>query len=280
MRALQHSLIGALSPRFAKLNGMPTEPDAPPTVTCTTLDGTVLVAPDVVPETDLQGRYYAKLLPSVHTASIDRLKLVWTATIEGTPTEAIQYVWVVSDMLVRPADLVTEGDMNSKPPWLLADVCESINEYCERYCNKAFGLRVDTENIKSSQARQGRYALAWGHVQGLLVATGDTFDIIDRLELLGSVVWTGGRSWPWDSVDLTYIHGKEFGNERLKWEALAAARQDVLSRSARMPRQAISETTAGTVVRYSTPDLGALRPTGYLTLDPVLELERLPIGFA
>jgi hypothetical protein len=47
-----------------------------------------------------------------------------------------------------------------------------------------------------------------------------------------------------------------------------------------MPRQTISETTAGTVVRFSTPDIGMARPTGYLTLDPVLENERLPIGFA
>jgi hypothetical protein len=117
-------------------------------------------------------------------------------------------------------------------------------------------------------------------VQSLISAVGDDIDVLDRLQLLGSVLWTQGRSWPWENTLVTYQHGEPWGNERLHWEALQAARQDVLSRSARMPRQTISETTAGTVVRFSTPDIGMARPTGYLTLDPVLENERLPIGFA
>jgi hypothetical protein len=280
MRVLQSSLIGALSPIFQKLNGMPGVPDTAPSVSCLRLAGTVLPAPDVVEETELQGRYYAKLLPLIHTDQLDRLTLEWDAVIDGETTNAKQYVWVVDGMLVTPAQLYGEPDMNSKPPWLLTMVCDAINDYCESYCNKAFGSKIDQEAILWAQARGGRYPLRWGRVQSLISAVGDDIDVLDRLQLLGSVLWTQGRSWPWENTLVTYQHGEPWGNERLHWEALQAARQDVLSRSARMPRQTISETTAGTVVRFSTPDIGMARPTGYLTLDPVLENERLPIGFA
>lgn len=281
MRVLQSSFAGALSPVLAKTNGMPGVPDTDPTVACERLDGTALAAPAVVAETELEGRFYARLLPAVHTNNVDRLKLTWSATVDGEDTQAVQYVWVVSDMLVRPAELYSEPDMSSKPPWLLSIVCESINDYAETYCNKAFGLRVDQETIKLRQVRNGSFLLRWGFIQGLLVANGDSVDVLDRLELIGSVLSSGSFSWPWDTLVVTYLHGQEFNvNQKLRWEALQAARQEILARSARSPRQALSETTAGVVVRYSTPDIGAARPTGYLTLDPVLEHERLPIGFA
>lgn len=279
-RALLHSYAGILSPVFVKLNGMPTEPAAPPTVTCTRLDGTVLAAPAVSTETELSGRYFAALQPAVHTNQLDRLKLVWTATVDTESVQAEQFVYVVSDMLVRPASLYGEPDMNSKAPWLLTLACEAINDYCEDYCNKAFGLRVEQQMIRRSQTRNGRFPLRWGYVQSLTAAAGDEIDVLDRLELVGSVLSTGWSSWPWDTLVVTYLHGQERFSQKLVWEALQAARQDVLSRSARTPRQAISETTAGTVVRYNTPDLMHARPTGYLTLDPVLEQERLPLGFA
>lgn len=278
-RVLQTSRIGVLSPTFAKLNGMPGEPDAPPTVAVTRYDGTALTAPTVTPEDDLDGRYYAVLLPGLHTNELDRLKLEWSATMNGETTLATQYVHVVSDMLVKPAQLYGEADMNSKPPWLLTAVCDAVNDYCESYCNKAFGTRVEVENVLRGNVNQGRYPLRWGYVQSLLLGMSDDLVITDQLTLSGSVV-DAGWSWPWDTVALTYLHGQVDFSQKLAWEALQAARQDVLSRSARTPRQAISETTAGTVVRYSTPDLLHARPTGYLTLDPVLEQEHLPIGIA
>ncbi len=280
MRITVGSTAGVLSPIFTKVNGMPGVPTVDPTVVVTRLDGTTLAAPTVSPEVELNGRWYAVLTPT-HTSQIDRLTLEWTATVDGNVVKATDYAWVVSDILVRPAELYGEPDMNTKPPWLLVLCAEAVNDYCESYCNRAFGVRVDQELINFSMVRNGGYPLRWGGVSTLVTALGDSDDVLDRLQVAGGVVSTGrSLSWPWDDVVLTYRHGQPTTNGKLRWEALQAARQDVLARSSRSPRSAISETTAGVVVRYSTPDLLYARPTGYLTLDPVLEHERIPIGFA
>lgn len=273
-RVLLDTFAGVLSGPFVGLTGVPVTPTAEPTVTCTSYDGTVLAAPDVSPAEGLAGRYYAALTPA-HTSQLDVLELEWTATVDSHTVKQRQTVYVCEDVLLTAARLYGEPDMATKPAWLLVEVADELCDYCEHYCNVAFGQRLEREVVPWQ--RGPAVALRWASVQGVLSYTGDGNPLETTLfDLRGSVVYTGG-GWPWTATTIVYRHGRPVP-PKLAREALKAAREEVLQRAARSPRMAISEVTGGTTVRYSTPNYAEGRPTGFLTLDPVLEDARVPIG--
>lgn len=274
-RVLKDTYAGVLSGPFVGLTGVPVTPSAEPTVAVSRYDGTVLAPPDVTAAEGLAGRYYAALTPA-HTDQLDLLTLEWTATVEANTVKQRQIVYVCGDILVTAARLYSEPDMATKPPWLLAEVTDELTDYCEAYCGVAFGDRLEREVLPAQ--RGGAVSLRWAGVQALVSVVGDSNPVdTSLLELRASVLRTAG-GWPWTSTTVVYRHGRPVP-PKLAREALKAAREEVLQRAARTPRQAVSEITGGTVVRYSTPDYAAGRPTGYLTLDPILEHERVPLGF-
>lgn len=280
-RVLRNTVAGVLSPQWVGLSGIPVEPDTGTVVAALTrLDGTVLPAPVVSPAEirGQAGRYYAKLTQA-HTSQLDIQTLVWTAEIGGDDVSQTQEVLIVGGMLVSPVRLYSEPDMSNKDPWLLNEVCEEINDLCEDYCNVAFAPRLSRETF--NYTRSGSVAFRWAEVASLVLAVGDGINIANGLfDLRGSVLRTPSYGWPWRELVVSYQHGLAAPPPKLAREALGAARETVLTRATRSPRGTISEITGGTVVRYSTPNLAEGRPTGYLTLDPLLELERRPIGIA
>ena len=165
--------------------------------------------------------------------------------------------------------------MAKHPAWLLTEVADELTGYCEDYCGVAFGARLEQETLAWQRSSSRR--LQWAAVRSISSLVGDAATIDPSVyELRSSVLVVG--SWPWTTATVTYLHGRRTP-PRLAREALNAARETVLARGARSPRQVISETVDGTVVRFSTPDPLAGRPTGFLGLDPLLELERVPLGF-
>lgn len=185
---------------------------------------------------------------------------------------------------LAPADLRSVKGLESTdlyPDDLLASYVEEFEGIAEAYRGVAFTPRTAVETVTLTLfSGVTTVLLSWPLVRSVtsVVLDGDTLDsstytLTDR----GGVYSASG--FYGTSVAVTYAHG--FDEPSTGWfrskMLLNACKQYVRSCAKRdesaVSRDQLTATDGqGGTIRYSTPDPGAGRPTGYLDIDRLLNL--------
>lgn len=269
------------SPTFVDADGEPADCDDDPTVTATRDDGTALDAPDVASIEGEDGIYSATLTHDGHTNRLDELTLVWVGEVAGHHQEFTQLVEVVGAHYVTLAELRAQKGIEDPakfPAWKLAELRDEFADNVERICDDAFVRRYQRDELAGGCGH--RLALTELKPRTVLAVTVDgvaqdpaefTFDghhlVWTADTFPAPTTATGPRN-----VTVVYERGDDAPPAKLRGEALRGIRSDALAWAAEKDggRGEISSSFEGVTIRFSTPDPARGRPTGVLTLDPVL----------
>lgn len=290
MRVLSGSDVVITSPTFVGLDGeTPTDTASLPTVTVTNGAGTVLTSPTAVDTSD-PGVYTTTLTYASHTPNVDTLTVTWLGTAATLRQSYRTTVEVVSSHYVSVQELRNEPDLDDAsrfPASLIAQVRDEFEDTVERILGRAMVRRYSFETIDGTGTSELSVKYPW-----IQTVRSVSIDSVAKTaseftgHVGGWVDWSGG-AFPRPSstsrnISIGYEHGEfDVCPPRLRREAIKCIRADLLSRTAKLPNQALSETFDGVTIRYSTPNPSEGRPTGVLSLDPVLvDLGIRPPGLA
>lgn len=279
MRITKGSDYLLVSPTFVGSDGeTATAPQSPPTCTVTNEAGTVLTTPFVAAGNGT-GVYTAALLGASHTANLDRLRVVWTGTVTGAgvqvyrdEVEVVASHWLSLGEIRHSPDL---ADKTKYPATLLAEVRDEYADLMDKECGVAFVRRYQRDKLFGNG--RARIPLTTLRPRAILSVTisGTTadptaFDITDAGELIYLAGVFPNSTDGSRNVIVTYEHGEEQPPRKLRREVLKCIRSECLGRRSTLPENAISQMFEGTTIRFSTPDRAAGRPTGILSLDPII----------
>lgn len=276
-------LVGAdytlASPVFVGSDGeTATDAASLPTCTVTRADGTVLAAPTVADAAGL-GRYTATLTAATHTNLLDKLSVVWTGTVTGAGVQRYtDGVDVVGAHYVSLAALRAYQDLSDPvkyPAALLQATRDDYAALVERICGVSFVPRYHYESLHGNSrqmlrlSKQRASAVRSVTVNGI-VKSPSLFGLSDT----GALVYLR-NAFPQSldgapNVIVGYEHGHVCPPASLSREMLKAVRSEVMAQRSQIRDNALSQTFDGMTIRFSTPDPKNGRPTGILTLDPVL----------
>lgn len=257
-----------------------------PTVTVTTANGTVLATPSVTtgPTT---GVYRATLTAAAHTTNLETLVVTWTGTAGGFSQNYRQIIDVAGAHYVTLPEIRSYPDLNDKTKFpaypFLSDIRDEYEELIERVCGVAFvplysyethtGNNKQTLKLNHLRPRTIRSVT----IDGVAYAASN-FDFTDG----GILIYVGNTfSKSKDgtrNITVGYEYGYDLPPAKIRREFLKCVRAEALALKSAVPNNAISQSFEGVTIRYSTPDPSNNRPTGILTLDPVLVQysERIP----
>jgi hypothetical protein len=169
-----------------------------------------------------------------------------------------------------------------------ADLAEYIAEFesmVEDYRGVAFTPRTATEAVDLPAGGATKIVLDWPRVRsitsvtvdGVLAAT-DTY----RLDSDGALVVDGdATSFTGTTMTVVYEHGFDSPSPVLLRACREYVRIVAVADRSSVPRDIIATSTDGMSTRFSTPDMGAGRVTGYLEVDRLINLQpgyRLTVG--
>jgi len=278
-RALKGTHYKLPSPVFVDLDEVPTDADATPTCTVVNAAGTTLTAPTVSAVDATDGQYTALLTDTVHTAELDELTATWAADVGTYQRTFTQTIEIVGGHYCSIAEIRAEPGMADSltfPTALLREIRNEVEQVIEdalgwalvpRFRRALFygdgGDRIDLPTPKAS-------SLLAATVDGSSVSTAN-FEV-DSYH--SEVIRTDG-TFPSSSdgtpnVTLAWVHGDQAPPPRIRREALRLIRNEAFARISDQPSQVIAQTFEGMTLRYSTPDPANNRPTGVLTLDPII----------
>lgn len=287
MRILKGSDCLIVSPAFVGPDGeTPTAPASTPTCTVTTEAGALLTAPFVAAGSGT-GVFTAALLGATHTPNLDVLRVVWTGTVTGAgvlvyrdTVEVVASHWTDLHALRSYPDL---SDKARYPAALLSEIRDEYADLMDKECGVAFVRRYKRDSLFGDG--QQRIPLTQMRPKSLVSVTiagtsipTSSFDLTDGGEIvyLNNVFprsIDGARN-----VIVVYEHGFEKPPGKLRREVLKCIRTELIARSSAVHDNALSQTFDGTTIRFSTPNRAEGRPTGILTLDPIIleYTERIP----
>jgi hypothetical protein len=174
----------------------------------------------------------------------------------------------------------------------LADYIAEFEQIAEDYRGVAFTPRtaVETQTICSGASA---VALNWPKVRSVasVVVDGTTIDsstyrVTEAGVLMSSTGFVAGGAFPEAAAVVTYDHGYDVPTTTTRPGSvlLRACREYVrivaVADRSSVPRDIIATSADGMSTRYSTPDLKAGRPTGYLEVDRLLNSlpdHRIPV---
>lgn len=279
MRALRDSHLTLTSPTFVGADGeTPTDCASSPTVALSTLSGVTLSAPTVT-NTDT-GIYTAALTPT-HTADLDTITATWTGTADSMTQVYAQTVEVVGAHYATIPEIRSQRGLEDTRKYPLSMIVEKRDKWSDR-CDSAavsFVPRFTVERL----AGNGRDALLLRSLNPTALRSvtidDEEQDITEFSIESGVLRWS--QCFPSSTTPLNVTVGYEHGfascpsDIRDPW--LNAVRGDLLSVYTDLPNNAISSTyEGGVVIRYSTPDPRAGRPTGIVHLDAALASYSIP----
>lgn len=170
-------------------------------------------------------------------------------------------------------------DTDAFPDARLAQLVAVFEQVAESYRGVAFTPRSATETVWLYRQACSLLSLSWPKVRSITSVTvdgtlidADTYDLTDRGQVYSASGFYGTTG------TLVYSHGYDAPGG-LTWPGAAllleACRQYVRSKAvldrSKVGRDAISLAGPdGGTTRYSTPDVAAGRPTGYLVVDEYL----------
>jgi len=190
-------------------------------------DGTVLVGPTV---TDEGAGVVSTTLTPAHTALLDRLSVVWTATFAGqsqTFTDTVEvtgdvYFTIAEARAVKPLDNVT-----NYPDAKIVAARTRIEQRFEKILGYACVPRYERGAVSSYGNGPVRLRPFVRTVRSVSVAgVAYTSTELALLTNADGFLYNGTSSWPagWSSVVVGYEHGKDNIDEDVKAAALLTAK--------------------------------------------------------
>jgi len=122
-----------------------------PTVAVERADGTTLAAPTATAGTR-PGEYQITLTAATYTDAIDRLKITWTATVDGLAIEDVKYVDVVGSRYFTLGQFRRmEGlsDNRKYPDFYMERVRAEVEVAFEAYCEVSFAPKYGRDTYDS-----------------------------------------------------------------------------------------------------------------------------------
>jgi hypothetical protein len=175
------------------------------------------------------------------------------------------------------------SEVGKYPDALLREVRDEWEAHIEDLCRTRWVPGYGVQRGRGTG--RTRLAIAQHDLNSLRLVTLAGVDVTDDCTLepaTGLLELTTGFTLG-EAIEVHYEYGTTRPPQRLLRELRKAVRSEVMSRGAKAPTNAISETSpdGGVSIRYSTPDPSARRWTGILTLDPAIERYRRPaLGIA
>lgn len=261
-----------------------------PTCTVTREDGTSLTAATVSNSSSTNGVYTAAIT-TTHTSQVDRLQIVWTGTAGSQVQVYRTELEVVGAHYVTLPEIRAESGLDDTqrfPRALLEEIRDEYEDLIERVCGVSFVRRYERDQLDGTTGSVLRLSRIRPRtvlsvtVNGTAKTTTE-FTLYDHGEIRWDV-----NTFPapdgtngYRNVAVAYEHGLDAPPPKLRREILKAIRSEALSRKSDLPTNQISQVHEGMTVRFSTPDPKNGRPTGILSLDPVLvELSEKVPGIA
>jgi hypothetical protein len=176
----------------------------------------------------------------------------------------------------------TLADVGRYPDQVLADLVAEFEQIAEVYRGVAFTPRtaVETYTICSGATS---ITLLWPRVRSVAsvvidgtTASSSTYRATEYGVLQSSVGFIASSLFPHGQAVITYDHGYDAPTSAVMPGSalLRACREYVricaVADRSNVPRDIISTSADGMSTRYSTPDIGAGRPTGYIEVDRLL----------
>lgn len=278
-RALKATHYKLLSPVFTDLDEVPTDADATPTCAVVNAAGSTLTTPTVSAVSDTDGRYWALLTDTVHTAALDELAVTWTADVGGYQRTFSEVVEVVGAHYCSIADIRDEPSMADVQQFPTAKLIEIRNDV-EQLIEDALGWALVPRFRRQSFYGDGsdRVVLPTPKPSSVLFVSIDGTSVstanfeIDAYN--NELVYTDGTFTKTTdgapNVVVAWVHGESAPAPKIRTEAIRLIRNEAMARITDQPTNQISQIFEGTTIRFSTPDPANNRPTGILTLDPII----------
>lgn len=276
MRIVKASTFTLASPVFvASDNETPTDCASTPTCTVTRADGTALAAATVTAAAG-DGRYTAAIT-TTHTSRVDTLTIVWTGTVSGHTqvyTVEVEVVGARYATIPRLRSLPNLDNVGRYTTAMLIDELENCEDIVERITGVAWVRRYCRESLQGDGT--GRLMLRWPKPASVIAVS------VDGVSQTASEFSFDGRLLVWESktfpcssdgapnVVVDYEHGYQTPAPKLAREVEKWCRNELLARFSDQPSDQIRQVFDGLTIQFSTPDPQRGRPTGILTLDPVL----------
>lgn len=282
MRILKGTQFLLTSPTFVGADReTPTDCGSTPTCTVTREDGTALTAATVTSLGTGTGQYSA-LITTTHTSQLDELQIVWTGTTASTYVQVYrQTIEVVGAHYCTNTEIRAKRGVDSTSKFSTLDI-EEVRDQYEDVIEAYLGVPLVRRYARDQVDGTGTNCLRLLHLypRTLISVTVDgtsktTTEFNLREE--GDLVWTSSyfmlptTSSGVRNVKVAYEHGFDNPTAAIKREVLKAIRLELLADASNdSGNSVISETFDGRTLRYSTPDPTKGRPTGVLSLDPIL----------
>ncbi len=280
VRIIKGSTYILNSPGFVGDDGQtPTNCSSAPSCAVVREDGTALTSA-VVSQANTGTGVYQAAITTTHTAALDWLQITWTGTMATGQVQVYRdVVEVVGAHYVTIPELRAQpglSDTSKYPVALMREMRDEFESMVENVCSTAFVRRYQRDRIDGNGrkslglSRRNPRAVIAVTINGTVAA--ETFDlypqgmIVRRATTFPLPDSTNG----YRNIGAAYEHGYDAPPPQLKRQALKVIRADLLAYNSGVPDNAISQTFDGTTIRYSTPDPARGRPTGILSLDPIL----------
>lgn len=297
MRILTDTDISIESPVFVGADReTPADTVSMPVCTVTREDGTALAAATVASGdidqslTPNAGHYFARLTAATHLTQVDDLTLNWSATAGGNLQTYRTTVSVVRAHYVTVPEIRAFPGMDSTDysRSQLEDIRDDLEDYIERITGIAWTPRYHRDIFDGQWSRS--VSLSKQNVRTLLAVkvgfgsapTAQTlanFDIVKDPAFENDSIVTWRSNWlpaptvssGRNNITVAYEYGLAAPPTKLKRELIKAIKSEAASQNTNESFRQVSSTVDGITYRYNTPNPWMGRPTGEMTLDPVLD---------
>lgn len=276
MRIVKASTYTLASPVFvASDNETPTDCGSTPTCTVTRADGTALTAATVTAAAG-DGRYTAAIT-TTHTSRVDTLTIVWTGTVDSHTQVYTSELEVVGGRYAQIPELRAMPNLENTGKFttaMLLEELENCEDIVERITGVAWVRRYARESLQGDGT--GSLLLRWPKAASVIAVTVDgVAQTVSEFSVDGRLLVWESKTFPVSSdgapnVIVDYEHGYQVPAPKLAREVKKWCRNELLARFSDQPSDQIRQVFDGLTIQFSTPDPARGRPTGILTLDPVL----------
>ncbi len=261
----------------------PVDATSLPVVSVTRDDGTVLAAPTVTHVADAADLgHYTAALTVTHTSQCDLLTVTTTAIVSDATTVTTELVEVVGAHYVSLVDIRNEPGMESETDFsaaLLIELRDEFEDMVEGIIGVALVRRYQRDLLDQNNSAQTVLLSKFEPVTLLSVKVDGVAQTLSQFTLFpqGKLRWnTQGfpastSTYGARNIAAAYEHGRVAPPPQMRREALKWIRSEAKGRISLAERNMISQSYGdGTSTRFSTADPGKGRPTGIMSLDPLL----------
>jgi len=271
MRVVKGTSLVLASPTFvASDEETPTNATGTPTCSVTSADGSALAAA-VVTQSDAGdlGNYQAAIT-TTHTAQLDRLAIVWTATVGGQTQIYRVAIEVVTARLAAIAQVrAMPGIQTTHSTATIRRVIGRLEDQCEEACGQAFSPRYERETFVG--CGRDLFITRWLYPRTVRSVSFDaTAQTVGNFTAEAAGIRADGRFTNAAAVVVEYEHGADSPRSDLTDQFLEAVVAEVLASVSKVKATTTTQLADGQGTYTYATTRNREHPTGHPGLDAVL----------